>query len=296
MRRIVLALGVLAVLGIGAAAYMLWPVSGPPRDTTIAGDAASGAYLMRVGGCYACHTDTANGGAELAGGEPLVTQFGTFVAPNITSDPEHGIGAWTQAEFSRAVTLGVGREGERLYPVFPYEHYTLMSDGEIADLYAALMATEPVATPAAASDVPFPFNVRLSLAGWQRLFFTPGPFEPDPERDAVFNRGAYLALGPAHCVACHSPRNALGALDRSQLFAGSSGGPGGRAPAITAQALAEEGYDVPTLVQTLRDGFTPGFDMLGGTMREVISEGTSHWTDEDLTALATYLLTEDDAR
>jgi mono/diheme cytochrome c family protein len=185
----------------------------------------------------------------------------------------------------------MGPQGH-LYPAFPYENYTLMSDQEIVDLYAALMDTEPVSTPAPESAIPFPFNVRLIMAGWQNLFFSPDRFQPEAGQTDLFNRGKYLAYGPGHCVACHTPRNALGALEWDQAFAGSPGGTGGRAPAINAASLADDGYDVETLVQTLKDGFTPGFDILGGSMGEVISDSTSYWTDEDLTALASYLLSE----
>ncbi|UYN98311.1 MAG: cytochrome c [Devosia sp.] len=291
MKKTWLVLGVLAVVGLGAAAYLLKPVSGPARDLTLVGDAARGDYLIRLGGCVACHTDAANGGAYLAGGAGLETPFGTFVPPNITSDAQAGIGSWTVQQFSDAMSNGMGPQGH-LYPAFPYENYTLMSDQEIVDLFAALMATEPVATPAADSDIPFPFNIRLAMAGWQNLFFRPARFEPDPDQSDLYNRGKYLAYGPAHCVACHTPRNAVGALEWDQALTGSPGGTGGRAPALTAEALVAEGYDVATLVQTLKDGFTPGFDVLGGSMGEVISDSTSHWTDDDLTALATYLLTE----
>ncbi|MBJ3786721.1 c-type cytochrome [Devosia sediminis] len=291
MRKSWFALLALTVLGAAGAVYFLKPVTGPARDLTLTGDAERGAYLMRLGGCVACHTNAAAGGAELAGGVGLVTQFGTFVPPNITSDPDAGIGGWTVQQFSDAMSNGMGPQGH-LYPTFPYENYTLMSDQEIVDLYAALMATEPVPTPAAASDIPFPFNIRLAMAGWQNLFFRPARFEPEAGRDEIYNRGKYLAYGPAHCVACHTPRNALGALEWDQALTGSPGGTGGRAPALAAAALTDEGYDVPTLVQTLKDGFTPGFDVLGGSMAEVITDSTSHWTDEDLTALATFLLTE----
>jgi mono/diheme cytochrome c family protein len=266
-------------------------VRGPERDLTLVGDVERGNYLIRLGGCVACHTDAANGAAPLSGGAGLETPFGTFVPPNITSDPEAGIGAWTVAQFSEAMSNGMGPQGH-LYPAFPYENYTMMSDGEIVDLYAALMATEPVGTPAAASEIPFPFNIRLAMAGWQNLFFSPRRFEPEAGQSGAYARGKYLAFGPAHCVACHTPRNALGALEWDQALTGSPGGTGGRAPALTAAALIEEGYDIPTLVQTLKDGFTPGFDVLGGPMGEVIADSTSHWTDEDLTALATYLLAE----
>ncbi|WP_338721039.1 cytochrome c [Devosia sp. XK-2] len=280
-----------AVIGVSSGGFLLKPVAGPARELDLAGDIARGDYLIRLGGCVACHTDTEGGRAYLSGGAGLETPFGTFVPPNITSDPQAGIGSWTLAQFADAMSNGMGPQGH-LYPAFPYENYTLMSDQEIADLYAALMATAPVAEPAAQNQVPFPFNIRLAMAGWQNLFFSPNRFEPEEGQSETYNRGKYLAFGPAHCVACHTPRNALGALDWDKALTGSPGGTGGRAPDITAAALAEAGYDQATLVDALKTGFTPGFDVLGGAMGEVIADSTSHWTDADLTALATYLLTE----
>ena len=291
MRRWLVVLGVLAVVGIGIAIYFLRPVAGPARDLTLVGDVERGNYLIRLAGCVACHTDTANGRAFLSGGPGLATPFGTFVPPNITSDPDAGIGDWTLAQFSEAMSNGMGPQGH-LYPAFPYENYTLMSDQEISDLYAALMATEPVSEPAAASQVPFPFNIRLAMAGWNNLFFSPARFAPEEGRSDGYNRGKYLAYGPAHCVACHTPRNALGALDWGKAFTGSPGGTGGRAPAITQSALFGEGYDRELLAQTLLDGFTPGFDVLGGPMGEVIADSTSQWTDADRAAVAEFLMTE----
>jgi mono/diheme cytochrome c family protein len=291
MRRGFVVLGILAIVAIGAAVYFLKPVNGPARDLTLVGDVARGDYLIRLGGCVSCHTDAEGGRAFLSGGVGLETQFGIFVAPNITSDPNVGIGNWTLAQFADAMSNGMGPEGH-LYPVFPYEHYTLISDQEIADLYAALMATEPVNTPAAESQIPFPFNIRLAMAGWKNLFFSPARFEPEEGRTDAYNRGKYLAYGPAHCVACHSPRNALGALEWDKALTGSPGGTGGRAPAITREALIENGYDAETLAQTLMDGFTPSFDVLGGPMGEVIADNTSQWTAEDRAAIAEYLLAE----
>lgn len=291
MRRWLVVLGVLAVVGIGAAVYFLKPVNGPARDLTLVGDVERGNYLIRLGGCVACHTDAASGRAFLSGGAGLSTPFGTFVPPNITSDPTAGIGGWTLAQFSDAMSNGMGPQGH-LYPAFPYENYTLMSDQEIADLYAALMATEPVSAPAAESQIPFPFNIRLAMAGWKNLFFSPARFVPEEGRSEAYNRGKYLAYGPAHCVACHTPRNALGALDWGKAFTGSPGGTGGKAPAITRDALLAEGYDAALLAQTLMDGFTPGFDVLGGPMGEVIKDSTSQWTEADRAAIAEFLMTE----
>ncbi|MGV3651712.1 MAG: c-type cytochrome [Devosia sp.] len=285
--------GVLAVvvaLGLGAGAYLLKPVAGQARDLSLTPDAQEGAYLLRLGGCISCHTDAANGRAELSGGPALATPFGTFYAPNITPDPQAGIGRWSLEMFSSAMSDGMGPDGH-LYPAFPYEHYTMMSDQEIVDLFAALRQVPPVARPAPDHDIPFPFNVRMAMAGWKNIYFRPGRYQPDPARSALWNRGRYLVVGPAHCVACHSPRDQLGGLQWNQMLTGNpEGGTGGRAPAITAAALREKGYDVETLVQTLKDGFTPGFDVLGGTMAEVISEGTAHWREEDLRAVAEYLL------
>ena len=291
MRRWWQVVGVLAIIGLAAGVYVLRPVSGPARDLTLVGDVVRGNYLIRLGGCVACHTDTANGGAFLSGGAGLETPFGTFVPPNITADPDAGIGDWTLAQFAEAMSNGMGPQGH-LYPAFPYENYTLMSDQEIADLYAALLATEPVDEPAADSSIAFPFNIRLAVAGWQNLFFSPARFIPEAGRSEAYNRGKYLAYGPAHCVACHTPRNALGALDWGRALTGSPGGTGGRAPAITPDALRDEGYDEATLAQTLLDGFTPGFDVLGGPMGEVIADSTSQWTEADRAALAEFLMAE----
>lgn len=282
----------IVVIGIVVAAVMLRPVTGPERDLTLTADAQRGAYLIRLGGCVSCHTDTANEGALLAGGPGLSTAFGTFYAPNITPHAEAGIGTWTLAQFAKAMSDGEGPSGH-LYPVFPYENYTQMTDQDVVDLYAALKEVPPDAASAPEHQVLFPFSIRLALAGWKNIFFRPSRFEPDPDRSELWNRGAYLANGPAHCVACHSPRNLLGAIEAGQELTGNaSGGPGGRTPPLTRDALQAEGYDADTLVEALQTGFTPNFDVLGGAMGEVVRDGTSHWTDEDLRAVAAYLLGE----
>jgi len=295
MRRWVWLLIVVVVVGIGVAGFMLKPVRGPARDLNLAANAEHGAYLIRVGGCIACHTDSDSGRGELAGGAGLKTPFGTFYPPNITPDPNAGIGDWTLAEFSAAMSDGEGPGFmQHLYPSFPYDSYTFLSDQDVVDLYAALMVVAPVAEAAPAHEVSFPFNIRLSLAGWKNLFFSPGRLEADSERSDRWNRGKYLAWGPGHCVACHTPRNAFGARQDGQAFEGSDGGtPAGRVPAITTAALEEKGYDHFGLVDTLSSGFTPEFDVLGREMGAVVADSTSHWTEEDLDAVAAYLLDMD---
>lgn len=281
---------IVLVAGIGTAIYLLRPVTGPARDLALVGDVARGQYLIRLGDCITCHTDKKNGVAELGGGPGLTTPFGTFYAPNITSDPSAGIGSWTIGQFSKALSDGEGPQGH-LYPAFPYESYTLMSDQDIADLYAALKQVPPVTTPSRPHDVGFPFNIRLALAGWKNLFFTPQRHQVDPSHSDTWNRGRYLAYGPGHCVMCHSPRNLLGAIERGRELSGNpAGGTGGKAPSLLAARLTERGYDVGSIASALSDGFTPDFNVLGSAMGEVIADGTSHWTDEDREAVASYLL------
>lgn len=284
---------VVLVAGAGVAIYMLRPVEGPKRDLTLVGDATRGQYLIRIGDCITCHTDRKNGVPEFAGGPGLVTPFGTFYAPNITPDPEAGIGKWTLEQFARALSDGEGPQGH-LYPAFPYQHYTLMSDQEIADLFAALKQVPPVATSSRPHEVGFPFNIRLAVAGWKNLFFTPKRYEPDAAHSERWNRGRYLAYGPGHCVMCHSPRDALGAIEAGKELTGNpAGGTGGKAPALTAERLTSRGYDIAAIASALSDGFTPDFNVLGSAMGEVIADGTSHWTDEDREAVASYLLGEE---
>ncbi len=284
----------IVVAGIGVSAFMLRPVAGPVRDLALSGDAERGAYLIRIGGCISCHTDAANGGAPLAGGPALGTAFGTFYAPNITSHPEAGIGSWTLEQFAQAMSDGEGPQGH-LYPVFPYDSFTLMTDQDLADLFAGLKAVPPGANVTSDHELTFPFNMRLALAGWKNLYFRPQRYEPDESRSERWNRGRYLATGPAHCVACHTPRNFLGAIEPERAFTGNpaGGGPGGRTPPITGEALVKEGYDQVLLVEALKTGFTPSFDVLGNAMAEVVRDSTSHWSDEDLEAIAAFLFDED---
>ena len=277
------------VIGIGVAVYLFKPVSGEARDLTLTADAKHGNYVLALAGCAACHTDTKGNGAPFAGGAPLVTPFGTFVPPNITSDPTAGIGKWTLAEFSDALSNGHGPNGH-LYPPFPYTSYTTMTDQDVVDLFAAVKAIPPVNKKAPPHQVDFPFNIRLANLAWQNLFFSPHRFAPDPAHSALWNRGAYIANGPGHCVECHSPRNPLGAIDKGQEFTGApKGSVGGRAPALTAAAL-KPFYAEADLEDTLKTGVASSGDDLAGDMALVVKDSTSQYTDEDRHAVAAYLL------
>lgn len=281
----------LAVVGSGA-------FSTPPLDPgleSLSGDVARGAYLARASGCIACHTDVAGGGQPLAGGAPLESPFGTFHAPNLTTDPEHGIGAWTLQDFASAVRHGIAPDGSPYYPAFPYTFYTGFSDQDIADLWAAFRTVPGVSQPSKEQQLAFPYNIRQGLRFWKTLYFEPGRFEPDPDRDDLHNRGAYLVEAAGHCAACHTPRNLLGVLDAEAPLTGADGLPGGgAAPPIHAAALKADGWSVDQLAYALRSGITPDGDVLGGSMGEVIRDGTGYLSNEDLKAIATYLLVETD--
>ena len=195
------------------------------------------------------------------------------------------------AQFSDAVSNGDSPHGN-LYPVFPYNDLTMMSDQDLVDLYAAIMATPPVSSRRS-NQVVFPLNFRPLVSGWKNLFFSPHRFQPNPDHSDQWNRGAYLANGLAHCVACHSPTNALGAVVHGQEFTGNPGGTGGKAPPLTPLALVQDGYDVDTLAQTLKTGLTPNAGRVGKEMKLVITDETSQWTEADRQAVATYLLNID---
>jgi len=202
---------------------------------------AKGAELAAVGNCVTCHT--ASDGKPYAGGYPLQTPFGIVYATNITPDTETGIGRWSQDAFARAMREGVDREGRHLYPAFPYDHFTKTTDEDIRALYASVMTREPVRAHTPANTVSIP---RPLVALWKAMCFEPGVYRADPARDPRWNRGAYLAEGLAHCGACHTPRNRLGAEKKRESYAGGEVG-GWHAPALNASTRPSTGPDIEGL-------------------------------------------------
>uniref|UniRef100_UPI00310169BA c-type cytochrome n=1 Tax=Neorhizobium sp. EC2-8 TaxID=3129230 RepID=UPI00310169BA len=197
-----------------------------------------GRYQAILGDCAACHT--APGAKPLSGGLPLETPFGQIIPPNITPDKASGIGTWTEADFRNALKTGIGHDGKRLYPAMPYPAYTKMTDTDIGNLWSYLRTVDPVFNPVESNQLPFPFNIRLSMMGWNMLNFTPGEFRPDPSKSAEWNRGAYIVQGPGHCGTCHSPKTALGADETSEALQGlrCRGGTRRTSPAMAISALA----------------------------------------------------------
>jgi mono/diheme cytochrome c family protein len=251
--------------------------------------AERGEYIFHAAGCAACHT--AKGGPPLAGGVALNTPFGRFYTPNITPDPHAGIGDWSLANFERALWEGRAPDGKPYYPSFPYTSYTGMEAADVADLWAYLKTVEPSAEPSRPHELSFPFSLRAALHGWQFLFFEPGRFQADPNRDETWNRGAYLVHSVSHCGECHTPRNLFGALDRDRWLAGNPDGPEGkRVPNITPDEKGGIGkWSATDITFYLEIGFEPKGDVAGGAMKQVIDETTSHLTPEDRKAIAAYL-------
>ena len=269
---------------IGATLFLSWSANAqaPPADR--------GKYIFDAGGCLGCHTDQKAGAAALSGGPPLVTPFGTFYAPNITPDPEHGIGRWSADQFVAALRDGVSPGGKHYFPVFPYTAYTKASREDLLDLWAYMKTVPAVARSHRAHDVGFPFSVRLSLLPWKWLNFTKGEWRPDPQRDAVWNRGAYLVEALLHCGECHTPRNVMGGLNRARWMGGARFGAGRLAPNLTPHAKGLQAWSANDIAIALEIGETPDGEYLGNEMAEVVRDSTRHLTKADRDAIAQYLL------
>jgi mono/diheme cytochrome c family protein len=277
-----------------AAAPAQPPAAAPPNAAAAA--VQRGQYIFTIAGCASCHTSVqgTQRGPVGAGGRALPTPFGTFYGPNITPDPTYGIGGWSEADFIRALRSGVRPDGANFFPAFPYPTFTRMTDADMRDLFAYLRSLPAVAQPSRPHDVSFPFNLRFLQFFWKLLFFTEGPYRPDPAQSAEWNRGAYIAEAMAHCQECHTPRNFLGGMRSSLAYSGHRGGAGsgGRddatIPNITPDRTGIGAWSASDLEELLASGSTPDGDTVGGDMGEVV-QGTSRMTPEDRRALVAYL-------
>jgi mono/diheme cytochrome c family protein len=287
-RKLVVAAAIAVVLGLG----VFWVVTIPA--TVAAGalaphapDLANGKTMFLIGGCASCHaTPEQDDKTRLGGGLGLKSPFGTFYTPNISPDPKDGIGRWSETNFVTAVLKGTSPDGQHLYPAFPYTSYQRMKLDDIRDLFAYLKTLPPVQGASRPHDVPFPFNIRRGLGLWKLLFLDGQPFTPDPSRDAVWNRGAYLVNGPGHCAECHSPRNMLGGIKQAQRFAGGPDPAGeGFIPNITQHDLGE--WSIKDIAGMLESGMTPD-DKVSGAMAEVVAN-TKQLSAADREAIATYV-------
>lgn len=297
-RKLISAALLCAVTGAGVFWFLTQPVhvDRAALDKLAAGDVKNGEQIFYAGGCASCHAAPgATGDAKLvlSGGHELKTDFGTFIAPNI-SPSAAGIKDWTLAEFADAMLEGTGRNGEHLYPSFPYTSYTRMKLQDVADLYA-FMKTLPDSDEASKPhELGFPFNVRRGLGLWKMLYLNDAPAVQLNNPDAQLQRGQYLVEAMGHCGECHTPRNAFGGSDTAQWLAGAvsaetdSQGKRGVVPNITGGEGGISGWSAGDIAYGLESGFTPDFDSMGGSMTDVIAN-TSKLQASDREAIAAYL-------
>jgi len=299
--------------GVAAAAALLcvaaWAIAQKAEEpapaaaavtTTTAAPAATtdpvlehGRYLARAGDCVSCHT--APGKPAFGGGLPMKTPFGTIVSTNISPDPEAGIGAYTEAEFARALREGIAKDGHRLYPAMPYTSFARVNDEDMHALFVFFRnGVQPVAQKPPPTKLPWPFSMRGLMMGWNWLYLDKGVYQPDAARSAEWNRGAYLVQGLGHCGDCHTPRSMLGGVKaatdkKGELFLSGAIIDGWYAQPLRhtdrptmAQWSSE---DIVQYLQTGRTGHTAAF----GAMVDVVQNSTQHMSTQDLQAVASYL-------
>ncbi|MCK1499382.1 MULTISPECIES: cytochrome c [unclassified Bradyrhizobium] len=282
-----------ALLAALAAAGVYWWLSAPvgaAAGTAPARvpDLANGQVMFNAGGCASCHAvPDQPDRLRLGGGVAIKSPFGTFYAPNISSDPTDGIGKWSEAEFVNAVMHGVSPDGQHYFPAFPYTSYQHARREDVLDLFAYLKTLPAVAGKVRDHDVPFPFNIRRNVGIWKFLFLDGKPFVADSAKSPQWNRGAYLVNSFGHCAECHSPRNGLGGITAAQRFAGGPNPEGeGWVPNITQKGLGE--WSAKDIAYFLKTGELLDGDSVGGAMTRVI-KNTSQLPDDDLAAMADYL-------
>lgn len=297
-RKLISATMLCAVAGAGIFWFLTEPVHVDRTELAKLnpGDVKKGEQVFYAGGCASCHAAPGTSGDAklvLSGGHELKTDFGTFIAPNI-SPSTAGLKDWTLPEFADAMLEGVGRNGEHLYPSFPYTSYTRMNLQDVADLYA-FMQTLPVSDEASKPhQLSFPFNIRRGLGLWKMLYLDDAPIVALANPDTQLKRGQYLVEAMGHCGECHTPRGTFGGLDKSQWLAGAVSaevdgqGKRGIVPNITSGEGGISGWSAGDIAYGLESGFTPDFDSMGGAMTDVIAN-TSKLEPADREAIAAYL-------
>jgi mono/diheme cytochrome c family protein len=275
----------LAAVGVGERPLAATADAPVARAAFDAVQVAQGARLAAIGNCATCHTRS--GGRPFAGGLALSTPFGTIYSTNITPDPATGIGAWTSRDFQRAMQEGVDRAGRHLYPAFPYDHFTRVSDADVAALYAYTMTRDPEHAEVRANELRFPANLRSLIGAWKALYFERGAYRSDPQHGAEWNRGAYLVEGLGHCDACHTPRNALGAEDRRRELGGGEA-EGWHASSLTLTSPAPVPWTAEQLFVYLRTGHEAQHGIAAGPMGPVV-RNLAGVAPDDVRAMAIYI-------
>lgn len=284
----------LVVAPLAVIAYQTLSNPGDDRPAVPPGDVAQqikrGEYLARAGNCMACHT--ARGGKPYAGGRTIATPFGDIYSSNITPDNETGIGKWSADDFWRAIHNGKSKNGDFLYPAFPYPNYTKVTRADSDAIYAYFRSLPAVKQENKVHDLRFPYNQRTLLAFWRMLYFRPGDFQPNASQSAEWNRGAYLVQGLGHCSACHTARNALGGtIAEGDLAGGMIPMLNWHAASLTSDAETGLGtWGVKDIAELLKTGVS-GHGAVFGPMAEVVSGSLQYLTGNDIEAMAVYLKT-----
>jgi mono/diheme cytochrome c family protein len=300
IRKLIVAVIVLGLVGLAGFYVLTIPHSLAASDLPDhKPDLANGKYLFAAGGCESCHAAPASDKCDdkqvkdpnvLAGGRCLLSPFGTFHVPNISPDPENGIGKWQLVDFVNAMKFGVRPDGAHLYPAFPYPSYQHMKVEDLIDLKAYLDTLQPSQNVVPPHELPFPFSFRRGLGLWKLLYIDGREIQPGSNATPVLSRGAYLVLGPAHCSECHSPRNFFGGLVASRAF---SGGPApvgnGYIPNITPDDETGIGkWSEKDIAQAFKDGAKPNGDYFGAEM-SAVQRNVAQLNDDDRAAIAAFL-------
>ena len=280
--------GVLLVL-LGAGTLWLWPELQQPAVEPTAPSLddpaliSSGRYLVTAGNCMACHTQA--GEPAYSGGRAVPTPFGAVYSSNLTPDLQTGLGGWSAADFYRALHHGRSRDGRRLAPAFPYDHYTRISRADSDAMFAYLRSLPPVSRAQPVAELRWPYGTQAALLVWRRLYFRPQAFAAQPQQSAAWNRGAYLVEGLGHCGACHTPRSALGGLRGDAALAGAQvlgwDAPGLRLGGLDDAAAARQ-------AELLRAGSSADA-VITGPMAEVVFHSLQHLRADDVAAMVDYL-------
>jgi len=253
-----------------------------------AGDPTRGEQVFLAGDCSSCHASPGQSDRlNLGGGIALASPYGTFRAPNISSDPVDGIGAWTVKDLANAMLSGVSPDGSHYYPVFPYPSYAHISVTDVADLMAYLRTLPAVHGRAPPHELDPLFQIRRFVGFWKLLYFRPGEIKPDSARSEQWNRGRYLVEGAAHCDECHSSRDLFGGIKETTRFAGGPDPVGtGFYPNITPARIGQ--WSEADLAELLRSGNTPDHGRVGSSMADVVTN-TSKLPQADRDAIAAYI-------
>jgi mono/diheme cytochrome c family protein len=275
-----------------ALTLFLTGASFPSHAQQTATPANKGEYLARAGDCVSCHS--VKGGKAFAGGLPMGTPMGVIYTTNVTPDPETGIGNYSLEDFDRALRSGVAKDGHHLYPAMPYPSYAKMTDDDLKTLYAFFMKDVPaVRQPNRPNEIPWYLSPRWPLAIWNAVFAPKTGFAGRQDRDAQWNRGAYLIEGLGHCGACHTPRG--WAIEEKALDDSNAAYlQGAELDAWSAPNLRSDkrtglgGWSVEDINAFLKSGHNDK-GVAFGSMLDVVNNSTPYLIDDDTKAMAVFL-------